>query len=438
MKRTILAAAAVFALSAGVTFAATAPHWVGTWGAPPAVSSPTSPAFENQTIRQIMRISAGGTHVRVRISNEYGTTPLVIGSATIAKAGEGAALGGPAKGITFGGKASISIPAGAPVLSDPIDFPVAALSSVAISLFVPEKTGPCTCHPQGTATTWLSPPGDFTDKAFTPVPYVAPGRAGGAAGAPPAAAGAAPGAGAGRGGSAPAAGGAGRGPAVLTQRAFVTAIEVDTRPSGKTIITFGDSITDGTRSTNDKNARWHDYFAERLVARNKNQAWGVVNEAISGNQVLRLGTPNFGDPALKRFDRDVLSNPNVAYMTVLEGINDLGMNRPNIPSADLIIQGYRQLIARAHAHGIKVIFATLLPFEGAAYYSEAGDVERGKVNVWIRTSGEPDGVIDFDVTMRDPANPKKLRADLQSGDWLHPNDAGYKVMADSIDLRLFR
>ena len=162
------------------------------------------------------------------------------------------------------------------------------------------------------------------------------------------------------------------------------------------------------------------------------------NEAISGNQVLKLGTANFGDPALKRFDRDVLSIPNVAYMTILEGINDLGMNRPNIPTADLVIQGYRQIIDRAHAHGIKVYGATLMPYEGAAYYSPEGDAVRAQINSWIRTSGMFDGVIDFDVTMRDPANPKKLRADLQSGDWLHPNDAGYKVMADSIDLKLFK
>ena len=225
---------------------------------------------------------------------------------------------------------------------------------------------------------------------------------------------------------------------MLTQRAFVTAIEVDTRPSGKTIITFGDSITDGTRSTNDKNARWHDYFAERLVARNKNQPWGVVNEAISGNQVLKLGTANFGDPALKRFDRDVLSIPNAAYMTVLEGINDIGMNPTARPTAEQIIVGYRQIIDRAHAHGLKVYGATLMPFEGASYYSPEGDVIRQAVNEWIRTSHAFDAVIDFDAVMRDPANPKRLKADKQSGDWLHPNDAGYKDMADAIDLKLFK
>ena len=224
---------------------------------------------------------------------------------------------------------------------------------------------------------------------------------------------------------------------MLSQRAFVTGVEVDA--PGKTIITFGDSITDGTRSTNDKNARWHDFLAQRLFERNKRQGWGVVNMAISGNQVLRLGTPNFGDPALKRFDRDVLSIPNAAYMTVLEGINDIGMNRAsNPPTPEQIIAGYRQIIDRAHAHGIKVYGATLMAFEGASYYSEAGEVTRQAVNVWIRTGGGFDGVIDFDAVMKDPANPKRLKANLQSGDWLHPNDDGYKVMADSIDLKLFR
>ncbi len=438
MKR-LLVLASIAALSAGAAFAAAPAHWIGTWGAPPAVPSPNSPAFENQTIRQVMRISAGGPRVRVRISNEYGTTPLVIGAATIAMAGEGPALAGPAKPLTFGGRTSISIPAGAPVLSDPVDFPVTALSSVSISLFTPEKTGPCTCHPQGTATTYLSPPGDFTAGAFTPVPYVAPARAGGAPAPNAAATGAA-----GRGGqaaSAPAgatAPAAPRPPASLTQRAFVTGIEVEAPLTAKTIIAFGDSITDGTRSTNDKNARWHDYLAQRLVARNRAQSWGVVNEAISGNQVLRLGSTNFGDPALKRFDRDVLSIPNAAYMTVLEGINDIGMNPTARPTAEQIIVGYRQIIDRAHAHGLKVYGATLMPFEGASYYSPEGDVIRQAVNEWIRTSHAFDAVIDFDAVMRDPANPKRLKADKQSGDWLHPNDAGYKDMADAIDLKLFK
>ncbi len=453
MKR-LLTLSAVLALGAGASFAAapTPAHWIGTWGAPPAVTTPASPSFENQTIRQVLRISAGGTRVRVRLSNEYGTAPLVIGAATIAKAGDGAALAGPATALTFGGKTSITIPVGAPVLSDPVDFPVAALSSVAVSLFVPEKTGPCICHPQGTATAYLSPPGDFTDKAFTPVPYATPARAGGApvatpAGAPAAAATAPPG----RAGGAAAPGGAGRGPAILTQRAFVTEIEVEAPATARAIITFGDSITDGTRSTNDKNARWHDFLAERLDARSKAAAhpakggkagpyvaWGVVNEAISGNQVLKLGNAGFGDPALKRFDRDVLSVPGAAYMTILEGINDLGMNPTGRPTADQLIVGYRQIIDRAHAHGLKVYGITLMPFEGASYYTPEGDAIRGQVNDWIRTSHAFDAVIDFDAVMRDPANPKRLKADRQSGDWLHPNDAGYKDMADSIDLKLFK
>jgi lysophospholipase L1-like esterase len=221
----------------------------------------------------------------------------------------------------------------------------------------------------------------------------------------------------------------------FTNRAFISGVEVEPAGPTKVIVTFGDSITDGTRSTNDGNHRWPDVLAERLQA---SGGYAVVNAAISGNRVLSHANAIFGEPALSRLDRDVFSVPGVRYMTVLEGINDVGMGRPTPPSAEQITAGYRQIISRAHARGIKVIGGTLLPYEGAAYYSEQGEAVRQAVNQWIRTSGAFDGVIDFDAVMKDPANPKKMKADLQSGDWLHPNDAGYKVMGEAVDLALFQ
>jgi lysophospholipase L1-like esterase len=227
-----------------------------------------------------------------------------------------------------------------------------------------------------------------------------------------------------------------KGPAP-TYRAFLTGVEVETAaPAGPVVVTFGDSITDGTASTPGKDHRWPDRLAERLTAALKGRAAAVNDAAISGNQVIGGGRlAIFGQSALTRFDRDVLSIPGATHVTVLEGVNDLGMSRA---SAEPIIAGYRQLIARAHAHGLKIIAATILPYEGAAYYSAQGEAERQKINAWIRTGHAFDGVIDFDAAMRDPAKPGKLRADLQSGDWLHPNDAGYKVMGEAVELSLFR
>jgi lysophospholipase L1-like esterase len=222
-----------------------------------------------------------------------------------------------------------------------------------------------------------------------------------------------------------------------TYRAFLSAVEVETAaPAGPVVVAFGDSITDGTASTPGKDHRWPDRLAERLTAAQKGRAAGVDDAAISGNQVIAGGRiAIFGQSALTRFDRDVLSIPGATHVVVLEGVNDLGMSRA---TAEPLIAGYRQLIARAHAHGLKIFGATILPYEGAAYFSPAGEAERQKINAWIRTGKEFDGVIDLDAATRDPAKPTKLRADLQSGDWLHPNDAGYKVMGEAVDLSLFR
>ncbi len=368
--------------------------WIGAWAGSPAPSSPASPSVDDQTIRQVVRLTATGERVRVRLTNEYGDTPLEVGAASIALAGPDGKPTGAIMPVTFGGSPSVVIPKNAPMLSDPVALPVQALDSVSVSLFFPHATGPCTCHPLGMATTWISAVGDYTKTGFEPT-------------------------------------------STVTQRPFLSAVEVERTGATRAIIAFGDSITDGYRSTSDANRRWPDVLAERLQA-NKVGAPSVVNEAISGNQVLGFRAVIFGDPALARFDRDVLTVPNAAWMIVLEGVNDLGMNTDERPTADMLIAGYRQIIERSHAHGLKVYGATVLPYQGAAYYTDAGDAIRQKVNEWIRTGKGFDGVIDFDAVIRDPDNPKKMKADLQSGDWLHPNDAGYRLMGETVDLKLFR
>jgi lysophospholipase L1-like esterase len=387
----LFAAALAGCASMGQTSAGGA-GWAGAWGASPNPPPAAAKAFENQTVRQVVRLSTGGSQIRIRFTNEYGDKPLDIGAATVSLAGADGLPIGKTLDITFNGAKAVAIPPKAPMISDPISLDVKALDSLSISLFLPTATGPCTCHFAGTATAYVSSLGNYTMAAFEPA-------------------------------------------STFTNRAFLSAVEVSTA-SPRTIVTFGDSITDGTASTVNANKRWPDVLAERLNAADAPR--GISNQAIAGNRVLSYGMQIFGESALSRFDRDVMSVPNANWIVVLEGINDIGMGAASPPSADTLINGYKQIIARAHAKGIKVYGATLLPYEGARYFHENGEVVRQAVNTWIRTSGAYDGVIDFDAAMRDPASPRKMKADLQSGDWLHPNDAGYKVMGEAVDLALFR
>lgn len=398
MKR-IAALALAIGLAASLSACVTQPTpsqsatgWAGTWGASPTIPIAGSKGFENQTLRQVVRVSQGGHSFRIRLTNEYGDKPLDIGAATVALASADGKLLGQPIAVTFSGRTSTVIPMGAPLLSDPIQLDAKSLDSLSVSLFLPTATGPCTCHFAGTATTWISGPGDFTKTGF-------------------------------------------EAKETSNSRAFISAVEVETA-APRTIITFGDSITDGTASTNNANRRWPDVLAERLVAAGRASA--ISNQAIAGNRVLTQQAAIFGANALARFDRDISSVPNAKWLIVLEGVNDIGAAGPNPPSADTMIAGYRQLIARSHAQGIKVYMATVLPYEGARYFTETGDGIRQQLNTWIRTSGEPDGVIDFDAAVKDPANPRKMQAALQSGDWLHPNDAGYRAMGEAIDLALFK
>jgi len=392
MKR-LLTALALLALTA--TPALGAPKWIGSWSAAPQPPGPASKAFSNQTIRQVVRLSARGDRIRIRLTNEYGTKPLAVGAVTVSLAGADGKAAGAAIPVTFGGQASGLIPTGAPLLSDPVALKVADLGSLSISLYLPGETGPCTCHSTGIQTAFISQPGDFTKADF-------PAKE------------------------------------TFTARAFLSAVEVETARPAKTVVVMGDSISDGFRSTADANHRWPDRLAERLAAAHPKEAWGVSNLGISGNRVLSNGA---GESVLTRFDRD-LSIPGAAYLIVFEGVNDVGQgSRPNgggIPSAEAMIAGYRQVIERAHAKGLKVIGATIAPYEGAGYYTAEGNAVREKVNAWIRTGKAFDGVIDFDAVWKDPARPTKIRAELQAGDWLHGNDAGYKAFGDAVDLKLFK
>jgi len=414
MKRRI-ASSCVGLVALAVCATASAAGWVQTWGAaplPPAPAQgpfPPTANFSNQTVRQIVRVSVGGGRVRLRLSNEYGAKPLVIGAARIALSDEkGNITAGSDKPVLFAGKPGATIPAGAPFVSDPVDLKVDGLTSLSISLYFPEDTGPCTCHATGVQNGFVSDAGDFTAKAFTPSK-------------------------------------------TIQFRAFISGVEVESRSSERSVVVLGDSISDGVGATIDTNRRWPDLLANRLNAKGA-KGWGVVNMGISGNRVLGDGA---GQSALARFDRDVLSTPGVKTVVIFEGVNDLGIAYGKFegplaerfkalaagspkPTAEDMIAGYRQLIARAHARGLKVIGATITPYGGAAYYSDEGNAVREAINTWIRTGKEVDGVLDFDAVIRDPAKPTQIKEGFHAGDHLHGSDAGYAAMAAAIDLKLFR
>ncbi len=410
MRSRALLFGALLALPLAAT--AQAPTWVGTWGAsplPPSAATarfPATPGFANQTIRQIVRLSAGGDRLRLRLTNEFGAQPLRVGAVRIALAdGTGALVAGTERVVKFAGKGGATIPAGAPLVSDPVELRVADLASLSVSLYFPDDTGQCTCHQVGLQEAYVSAAGDFTTGVFAPAQ-------------------------------------------TLQQRAFLSGVEVQSARA-KAVVVLGDSISDGVGSTAGANRRWPDLLAERLNARSGGTRWGVVNHGISGNRVLADGA---GPSALARLDRDILSVPGAAYVIVFEGVNDLGRALGPPPAAsgrsaplvdpvfgsDLLIDGYRQIIARAHEHGLRIYGATIAPYEGAAYWSADGDKVRTAVNDWIRKSGEFDGVLDFDAVLRDPAKPAQITDGLHAGDHLHGSDAGYRKVADSIDLKLFR
>lgn len=365
-------------------------HWVGTWSASPV--APANPGFTDQTVRLIVHTSVGGSSVRIRLSNVFGTQSLAIGAAHVAlrSTGEGI-VPDTDRLLTFGGAGSTTIPPGALALSDPVELDVPALADLAVSIYLPGPAVQATSHPGSHQRNYVSPPGDFSAAEFMPIASTS------------------------------------------TSWFYLTDVEVTSSEETSAIVTLGDSITDGSNSTMDANRRWPDDLAVRLHARHFQRS--VLNEGISGNRILHDPT---GPNALARLDRDVLVKSGVAYVIVLLGINDIGRSPTDPVSADEIIAGHLQIIERAHERGLRIFGCTLTPFEGAFYFTAEGEDKREAVNEFIRTSGAYDGVIDFDLATSDPSHPTRFLPAFDSGDHLHPNDAGLQAMADAVSLSLFR
>jgi lysophospholipase L1-like esterase len=360
--------------------------------------------FENQTLREIVHTSIGGDTVRVRLSNAYGKDSVEIGAAHIALHSRGAGIvAGSDRALTFGGQPKISIPPDAPVLSDPVKLDVPASGDLVISIFLPKATAGAGIHYAAQQTSYIAE-GDIA--AATSI----------------------------------------REPMTMTSWVFLTGVDVLAPESASAVVAFGDSITDGARSTVDANHRWPNLLANRLLGRGSKEV-GVLDAGIGGNRVLHDAATNiqFGVNALARFNRDVIAQSGVKYVIVLEGINDLGHAGTSAPksqevSAEDIIQGLKQMIARSHEKGLEIFGGTLTPFEGTVfpgYFTPEKEVKRKAINEWIRTSRAFDGVVDFDQAVRDPNHPDRMLPAYDGGDHLHPSDAGYKAMADSIPLSLF-
>ncbi len=373
-------------------------RWLATWSPsqsatslrPPTGTADPVPSYVNATIREIVRTTIGGDNVRIRISNEFGDRPIRIGAAHIARRDAGSTVDAASnRALTFGGKSEVIVRTGAVVTSDPIAFAVPTLGDLAVSLFLPDSTRTTTRHALGVQTTYVSRNGNQAASTTFAADTT------------------------------------------LRSWIFLTSVEVtNTRATGA-IVAIGNSITDGYGATPDSNRRWPDVLARRLLTSSE-PVKAVINAGISGNQVLTFGA---GPSLVARFDRDVLTQPGVTHVIVMEGINDISRDAANRMSADDITFAYRQVIDRAHERGMVIYGATLTPFERLSPVQEA---KRTAINEWIRNSGAFDGVIDFDKTTRDPAQPLRLLPLYDSGDKLHPSDAGYQAMGASIDLALFR
>jgi lysophospholipase L1-like esterase len=357
--------------------------------------------FNNQTLRQIVHVSIGGSRVRVVLNNTFGTAPLSVGGANIGlRDSEAAIAAQSSRPLTFSGLSSFTIPAGAIFVSDPVELTVPALADVVVDLYLPGSTdgpSPLTMHNTGLATNYVSSSGNYAGASSFPS-------------------------------------------STTTQSWFLLArVEVMAPEAVGALVAFGDSITDGTRSTANTNNRWPDQLARRLNQPSSPVKLGVLNAGIAGNRVLTDAVFNVGVNALARFERDVISQTGVTHVIVMEGINDIGTARQNpTPAAADLIAAHRQLIERAHARGLRILGATLTPFEGAAYFTQEGEAKRQAMNSWIRTGNAYDGVIDFDMVTRDPNQPTRFKAEYDSGDHLHPNDAGYLAMGNAVDLTLLQ
>jgi lysophospholipase L1-like esterase len=367
-------------------------------GGPPPNAAPS--AFKDQTVRMIVRTSIGGRRARVTLSNAFGNAPLTIGAAHLAlRSSESGITPGSDRTLMFNGKPSVTIAQGAQVYSDPVDLEVPRLGDLAISVYIPGDSGQLTMHATGLHTTYIAKGNVAAEATLTDT---------------------------------------------TTTRSWYWIASVDVMAPADTgsVVAFGDSITDGATSSNDADRSWPSVLAARLASTPGAAKLSVLNLGISGNRVLADGA---GVNALARFDRDVLSQAGVKWLMIMEGINDIGNTTsargnappPNPVTSDDLIGAMKQMIERAHTHGLKVVGCTLTPYEGAAYYSPKGEEVRQAVNRWILTGGAFDAVVDFDKVTQDSSNTKTFKATFNNTDHLHPNDAGYKAMADSIDLKIF-
>ena len=392
--------------------------WVGSWGSVPTTVPPAGTTmFSNQTIRQTVHLSIGGSALQVRFSNEFGTAPLVIGEAHVGLAAGSQPSRSVAPGsdrrLSFAGHVSATVPAGAPLLSDPVRLAVRPGADLVVSLYLPRPTRATTTHAFA-----------FQDNV------VAAGNVTGSRTVTPT--------------------------ATFGQWWFLSGVSVAAPARDGAVVALGDSITDGANTTPNTNSRWPDVLARRLQATPGLRGLGVLNEGISGNRLLHDPNPlpgsgadafaaQFGESALRRFDRDVSSQPGGRYVIVLLGVNDLGHPGTIAPESERVtpadlIAGYQQVIDRAHQQGMLVFGGTITPFanDTFGFDTPANRAARLVVNRWIRTSGAYDGVVDFDAALRDPADPERIRPEFDSGDHLHPNDAGAAALANAVPLRLFR
>ena len=375
-------------------------HWVGTWAAAPAPAEGVV-GFNNHTLRMNPRVSVGGNTLRVRVSNAYGLGKLQIGAAYIGIRDKGpAVVPGSQREITFSGSRSATIPAGALLVSDPVELEVKPLADLAVSIHLPGEIPPAfqITGRYARQTNYISPPGNFVADRVMPVGNLS------------------------------------------DQWFFLCGVDVLASSEARGVVALGDSLTDGNISTIDAYCRWPDQLARRLVAHSRRPI-GVVNNGLGGNRILH---DIRGDSGLRRFDRDVLAQPGVTHAIVMLGTNDL-RNRWAKPeeevTAEQMIAGLHQMVVRAHSAGIKLIGATLTPFGNETFMANAWNPTREKpriaVNAWIRQSGAFDGVADFDAALHDPEMPTQMRAADDCGDGLHPSDSGYCKMGDAIDLALF-
>ena len=392
-----------FALPAVAKKAPPPEKWIFTWACAPQLCEvknlPPSPGFDDCTLRQFVRVSIGGKTLRLRLTNEFGDAPLTILGVRVALGAEGSAIDSATdQALKFGGQATVVIPAGSQMLSDPLDFPLAPLARVALTLQLKGAPRNVTAHPGSRTTSYFIQDGDSGKADFSHATTV-------------------------------------------DHWYFISGVEVKAPSSCNALAVLGDSITDGRGTTTNQDNRWPDDLSRRLQAETPKHGVAVLNMGIGGNRVLQDG---LGPSALSRLDRDVLAQPGVKWLIVFEAINDLGTavddrknGRPAATAQDLIL-AYQQIIQRAHDHDIRVYGATITPYGGCFYYSEEGEADRQALNQWIRTSRAFDAVIDFDQALRDPDDPLHLAASFDSGDHLHLNPAGYQVMAQTVDLKLFK